>query len=405
MDKNDEFKRRIEHELHSAKHHTSGATARFLALQLELAAHSDGVAPVDPKVSREGNIVTVTSRSLVMEVFNNADGHYSVNGYNERAKHCFGEIYLGLDAGAEYDRQANTVNAAIGEISGEEAFEMVLAVTRQALAKSGGDVVTSLGTVLVEVCNAWFDIPDSKNIVPGGPRIGIDAPPICPGDYNFPSALIFTPDPPGTMSEIGMAQGQGLRHGVDALIKDYRNNAKVPKGRLSKVVFETFPDDDEMIARTLLGIMMGMIPTTLINLSNCLKMWSINDNARFKELGVALMLHGGPTSYARAKAEILKPLIQTIQPTPEPPAVWRTALNDHTLGGMAVSKGDKIIVSIMEACHEDLANENVTLEPVFGGDRRLSDHPLHACPGSAAAVGFMLGFMNGIIEPKAPAAP
>ena len=405
MDRKTDIQRRVEHDLHQTRHDTSSSNARFLATQLELANEGKPLASVDPGISREGKTVTVTSRSLVMEVLNNMHGHYSVKGYNDRAKQCFGTIYLGLDAGAEYDRQADTVNAAIGEISSEEAFDLVLATTRQALAKNGGAVAAALGTVLAQVCHAWFDVPDGKHIHPGGVRLDVAAPARCPGDYNFPSALIFYPDPPGVMSEIGMGQGQGLRQGANALIKEFRASGKTPKGRLSKVVFETFPDDDDLAARTLLGIMMGMIPTTLINLGNCLKMWSVNDDARFKELGIALMLHGGPTSYERAKAVILKPLIQTIQPTPEPPAVWRTAVNDHVLGGMDVSADDKIIVSIMEACHEDLAKENVTLEPVFGGDRSLNNHPLHACPGSAAAVGFMLGFINAVIEPKAPAAP
>ena len=404
MGNNENFKRSVEHDLHQSTHHTSDANARFLATQLELADEGKADSSVDPKVSREGDTVTVTSRSLVMEVLNNEHGHYSVKGYNDRAKNCFGAIYLGLDAGAEYDRQAEAVNSAIGEITGEEAFDLVLALTRQALAKNGNAVADALGTVLAEVCHAWFDVPDGKHIVPGGVRLGVDAPPRCPGDYNFPSALIFYPDPPGVMSEISMGQGHGLREGAEALVKEYRASGKVLKGRLSKVVFETFPDDDALAARTLLGIMMGMIPTTLINLGNCLKMWTVNDNARFKELGFALMLHGGPTSYERAKAVILKPMIQTIQPTPEPPAVWRTAVKDHELGGMAVSVGDKIIVSIMEACREDLAGENVTLEPVFGGDRSLNNHPLHACPGYAAAVGFMLGFVNALIEPKDAAA-
>jgi hypothetical protein len=399
MGQGSKFKDQLVHDLHDSKHHTADANARFLANQLELSGHSHKAEVLHPGVSRKDTTVTVTSKPLVMEVLHNAAALYSVAGYNARAKHCFGEIYLGLDAGPEYDRQANKINAAIGAVTAEDSFNLVLALTRQALAKNGGAVADALGTVLTEVCHTWFDIPDGKHIMPGGVRLDVTAPPRCPGDYNFPSALIFYPDPAGVMSQLGAGQGQLLRAGADALVKEVCASGELPKGPLSRAVFEAFPDDDELIARSLLGIMMGMIPTTLINVGNCLKMWSGNDNAGFKELAVALMKHGGAASYDRAKAVLFKPMTQTIQGTPEPPAVWRTALKDHELGGIQVAAGDKIIVSILGACHEDLADDAVTLDPVFGGDRSENDHPLHACPGSAAAVGFMLGFINAVVEP------
>ena len=385
---------------HFYTHDQSAANGRFLARQLELAGVNPKTAGAHPGVSRKGNTVTVTARKLVMDVMVNAHEHYSVHGYNERADTCFGKIYLGLDAGAEYDRQASKVNAAIGAVTAEQTFDLVLPATRQALAQSKGAVGDALGIVLTEACHLLFDIPDGKHIVPGGVRLDVSGPARCPGDYNFPSALIFYPDPPGVMSGIGMGHGQGIRTGADALAAEWRAAGKKPSGLLSRAVFDTFPDDDDLAVRTLLGVMMGMIPTTLINMGNCLKTWSSNDHAGFKQLGMALAQHGGNACYDRAAAVLMKPLTQAIQVTPEPPAVWRTAVADHDLGGMSVKAGDKIIVSILEACHQDLADDTVTLAPVFGGDRGTANHPLHACPGAAIAMGFMLAFTNGVVEPK-----
>lgn len=399
MEHEPELRSQIVDDLHDATYHKSNANARFMSHQLHLAEKGEDALQTHSGVSRRENTVTVTSKSLVMTVLNNREGYYSVAGYNARAKHCFGEIYLGLDAGPEYERQAAAINAAIGAISAEKSFDLVLGLTRQALAKNGGAVSDALGTVLTDVCHAWFNIPDGKHILPGGVRLDISGPPLCPGDFNFPSALIFYPDPAGTMSQLGAGQGQGLLAGATAFVKDIRASGALPTGPLSRAVLEAFPDDDELAARSLLGIMMGMIPTTMINVTNCLKMWSGHDNAGFKKMGAALMKHGGSISYERAKTVLVKPMVQTIQPTPEPPAVWRTAVREHDLGGMKINAGDKIIVSIMGACRQDLAEEVVTLDPVFGGDRSLEGHPLHACPGSAAAVGFMLGFINAVIEP------
>ena len=115
-------KDQLIHDLHDSIHHTSDANARFLAHHLELAGHGDADSVPHPGVSRKEKMVTVTSKSLVMEVLHNTEGHYSVAGYNARAKHCFGEIYLGLDAGPEYDHQANKINEAIGSISAGSGF-------------------------------------------------------------------------------------------------------------------------------------------------------------------------------------------------------------------------------------------------------------------------------------------
>ena len=408
----------IAHDLHASMHDTETDNARFLQAQIALAreerdntgagatvaAPAPGSVPPPAPVagqgiSRKGDTVTVTSRALVMEVLKNTGGDYSVHGYNERASQCIGAIYLGLDAGAQYDAEATAVNAAIETISAEAGFATALELGRGALGQ-GQTPGTALGTVLTGTCNAWFGIPDGTHVVPGGVRLDVDPPPRCPGDYNFPSAFIFYPNPPSTLSAIAKGQGLHLRAAATAYVTQVRASGAPPNGPLAQAVFANCEGDDDLTARTLIGVMMGMIPTVLINMGTVLKTWESNDNAKYKELALALHAHGGPTSYERARSVLTAPMVQAIQPTPQPPAVWRTAVRDHTLGGMAVKTGDKIIVSIMGACHEDLAAGRVDLSPMFGGDRSEADPPLHACPGFPAAMGFMLGFINAVLEPQ-----
>ena len=76
--------------------------------------------------SPEGDVV-VGTKDLVMKVFLDTDENYSVAGYNVRASNSFGEIYLGLDKGPEYDRQSTKVNEAIQRITGAEAFGLYVA--------------------------------------------------------------------------------------------------------------------------------------------------------------------------------------------------------------------------------------------------------------------------------------
>src|ERR1700726_5338296 len=48
-------------------------------------------------VARTADGVVVTSKELVMQGFLNAEGNYSVAGYQERMSKSIGPIYLGMD--------------------------------------------------------------------------------------------------------------------------------------------------------------------------------------------------------------------------------------------------------------------------------------------------------------------
>jgi hypothetical protein len=103
--------------------------------------------------------------------------------------------------------------------------------------------------------------------------------------------------------------------------------------------------------------------------------------------------------FKRAMAVLRTPLIQAIQQGPVPGMVWRTATAAHKLGPVDVKPGDKIYIDIGKAMAEDFGAGVVDPFPVFGGDRSKTPHPTHACPGHAAAMGVMLGTVNGILEP------
>src|SRR5207244_8864242 len=92
------------------------------------------------KVNPEGGAartpdgVVVTSKELVMQVFLNAEGNYSVDGYQQRMSQSIGPIYLGMDWGPEYEQLSTRANAAIGSVTRKEAFAFALRETRAALA-------------------------------------------------------------------------------------------------------------------------------------------------------------------------------------------------------------------------------------------------------------------------------
>ena len=86
---------------------------------------------------------------------------------------------------------------------------------------------------------------------------------------------------------------------------------------------------------------------------------------------------------------------------PTPDAVWRTAVKAHTLGTknpVQVNPGDKIYISIIQAMQEDLRAGVTDVCPVFGGNRRATPHPTHACPGLEMAMGVLLGTIYGVVD-------
>ena len=362
----------------------------------DLAAQAQGNGPPASDVS-------VTTKKLVMSVFLDADENYSVSGYNERAGQCFGKIYLGLDKGPEYDRQATKVNAAIQAITAPNAFSLALQETRKAIAanrNANDDAVTV--AALAAVCKPWFDLPDGADVKEGAVRLDLPAtaPAQCPGDYTLPSGYIFFPAP--FLKDFGEAYGQLLKRQVDHFIAGLRATNTPPSGSISRVIFAAFPNDDDLIARTLIGVMMGMLPTASINLTNTMAAWRTNNGAAFTALQTALKQSTETDPYLRARGVLLLPLMQAMQANPMPPQVWRTATRDHTIGTnppAQVKRGEKVIVDIASATREDLSANITDVFPVFGGDRSTAPHGTHACPGYQAATGVMLGVLNGVMEP------
>jgi hypothetical protein len=375
--------------------------------------HAKAVAArkVDPEggVVRTADGVVVTSKELVMQVFLNAEENYSVSGYQERMSKSIGPIYLGMDWGPEYEKLSTAANAAIGRVTRREAFEYALQETRAALRALPGpgpgavDIQALSDTVLAAVCKHWFDVPDGEFVQAGGFHLSNLLPPgRCPGDYTPPSAYIFHPDPDILLTLLGQRTGQILRESVGKLVASRRAAENPPQGALSRAFFEIFPDspaDDDLLARVIIGAMMGMLPTVNGNLVATVKAWQ--KTATLMALHAKLKTSSQSDEFLRAHEVIEQPMIETMQMMPTPDAVWRTAIKQHTLGSknpVQVDPGDKIYISIIQAMQEDLRAGNTDVCPVFGGNRSVSPHPTHACPGLEMAMGVLLGVIYGVVE-------
>ncbi len=355
--------------------------------------------------------VLVGSDALVNEVYGNASAHHTVDGYMQRMKTSIGPIFLGLDAGDKYEAQSKQVNEAIGKITRQAAFDAAIETTRGVLEVFVKDLPPSLlegapvdlkllsDRVLAGLSRKWFDIPDNIN-VSDDPRTWNwhveGEKPRCPGHFTSPSRYFFSPLPDGTQAEAhGQAHGKAVVAAVLKFVKAQRGHAL--RGELSKAMFDAISDDDQL-ASTIVGVMMGFLPTVDGNLRRTLyewieqrTLWSLQREAR-------LCMHNGHISLDCATQRILPLLLHSMQRHPVPDVVWRRALTHHTLGPLEVQPGQRVVVGIVSATQALQAHGSDDVYPVFGGDRKLDPHPTHACPGYEMAMGVLLGILGALIE-------
>jgi hypothetical protein len=343
----------------------------------------------------------VATSSLANRVYVDAANNYSVCGYAERMEESFGLIYLGLDDGPDYQRQASAINAAIRQISEADAFTLAYDAARALPRADKSDISQASVAVLAAVSRAWFDLPDGVYMKPGAAGLGsLSGPARCPGDFAAPSGHIFTPDPPWPLPLIGKMLGKKLRRKVGEFVTDRRSNPSTLSGSLSTVIFGALRNEsDDLVARTLVGVMMGFLPTVDENIKKVVKAWRKDDT--FANLQARYTASPQTPPFARARGVLLAPLVAAIQDDPVPSAIWRTATCSHMVGDtvlVQVDQDERVEVRIAEATRADKANGVSDLFPVFGGNRNQSPSPTHGCPGYNAAVGVMLGLVAGLMD-------
>jgi len=373
-------------------------------------------AVVAQRVNPEGGVartaegVVVTSKELYLQVLLNADDLYTNAGYQKRMEQSFGPIYLGMDWGPEYEKQSTPANAAVGKVTRKDAFEVTLKEARAALPgvpAPGGfvDILALADIVLAKVCSHYFDIPDGVHVKAGGFSLSNLLPPgVCPADYTFPSAYIFHPDPDAFLSFIGQRTGQILRQSVGNYVAEKRAAGQIPSAQLTRALFEQFPDprDNDPLARTIIGVMTGALPTINGNLVAAVKAWQ--RTATLTVLSAQLKANKEADDFIRAHEVVELPLRQAMLMQPTPDFIWRTSKKDHVLGTkdpVQVKAGDKIYLSIVQATQSELRAGSDDVCPIFGGDRSKSPHPMHACPGFEMGFGILLGIVYAVVEHQA----
>lgn len=378
----------------------------------------------------------VGGEALVREVLGDRAGRFSVCGYDERLRQSLGRIYLGLDAGPEYTAQSTNINHAIGAISDRDAFVRAHRYAAQALQGLMAQTVAEFGlvtwpahdatrrwelilestevnqAVLARLCQDWFGLPaDSAHpfIRPGAWDWDWKPgdPVLYPAQFLAPSRYVFQPRPGAQACAFGQQVGSALTQALGEFLAGLGGSCpSAPDGSdapLAKAIVDASAGDPDLLARNFAGILMGFLPTVDGNLRSALNTW-LTDNtfwnlrAAWAALG-PLAAGDDAACYGRAMDLLWEPLLEALQLRPVPELVWRTARRDGDyIGGVQLRQGDVVVAALVSGAHEALEQGRTDVSLVFGGDRSLPGHPVHACPGMWAGLGVLLGVFTALVE-------
>ena len=385
--------------------------------------------------------VLVASRTLVDAVLHNADGRYTVGGYQQRLAHSIGPIYLGLDDGPAYQQQSQACNGAIQALTFDEGFTHshaaatdaldALIVDAKLLAADGEapqweltlDVRELIDSVLAKLCTQWFGLSTAGGFFkPGGfrwflvdPDTGTaDTTPRYPGHFTAISRDTFQPLPGDNVRQLAQAQGQAVRRAMVGFLTSQHTSITAPVTRAVLNACTTgaganAQTDFDLAGRTAAGALMGFLPTTSGNLRRILGDW-MQDGT----LWDLRARHAGAPAWASAYAAmqlVHRPLLRSMQSRPVPELIWRTASRAHVLqDGSAppcpVQAGDTVVLSLASATQQGLETGVADVLPVFGGARAAAPvggggggggAPTHACPGYNAAMGVIVGLLAAVL--------
>ncbi len=378
--------------------------------------------------------VLVAAPALVQQVLENSAGHYTAAGYQQRLRNSIGPIFLGMDASdPDYKRLSTACNDAIAELTFADGFDQARSASCKVLfhlvdhAQKVSDPTSEhrweltvdlsqfVAAVLAMLCDSWFGLRSNES---GGPfTAGVldwswqpgDAM-FCPGHFTATSRATFQPSPTGEVQALSMLHGQHLTQAMLQLLQSIQETTQAPVTRaVLTSLWGPTPGAQLDAARTLTGALMGFLPTTDGVLRRLLGEWTRDGRL------LALAARVDPTGvrdFTAAQNLFGDEMRRTMMLKPVPEQIWRLAAADHELplgidGRLAVRAGDKLVLGLVSATQARLeqAGASADVFPVFGGNRKQTGAPTHACPGYHVSIGVIAGVISALVDPVNPANP
>ena len=167
--------------------------------------------------------------------------------------------------------------------------------------------------VLAHISNEWFGVPDGKYVAYGGWHWRPDLP-TCPGHFHSPSRYMFQPNPGPQASLVGQQHGQVLQRCDRPVLRKHGTERAGNSG--TAIVRRDIKEDQ--LTSTLIGVMMGFLPTVDGNIRGALFEW-INDRSLWDLSDSPIWPIKPKTSLKKAGRILMRPLERTLllRPVPE----------------------------------------------------------------------------------------
>lgn len=326
----------------------------------------------------------------------------------------------GYDAG--YQAARTVLDAAQGGIvPGSDFYELEL--RRQFVLPA-----------LRELCRIWYGLPDGKYMQDGAwlwepPAARTPPGARCPGDFLSPSRNAFYPRPSETVGFFADAHGQAILAAAGAFVAAHRPTQGAGTGTVAEAMFRAVPDN-AILARNLVGTMVGAIPPMDGNLRGILLEWL--DARTLWRNQAALRRSCGDQraegNFTAARGALHRPISQAMCKRPAPDLLYRTVtLKDgEETGFLAWDDGgpnpieakdhDLVVASLVSVSQESLRVKKTRdgsffvpdgdVSIIFGGNRRKAyetqtrdtNYPVHACPAQKMAMGAIMGIMAALLD-------
>lgn len=385
--------------------------------------------------------VLVASRTGVERVLRNDDRLLTSTGYLPRMIQSFGAIHLGMDPGQDdgrYETESAACNAAIRGLAADEAgyrqvFDAARAIVTAKLdhhvAQTRAhaeedekirlraqrvprdrvaweltmDVRELIDDLLATFCERWFGLAAGPLMERAGFRWTWKPgqPPKYPGHFMAPSRYIFQPHPEAEVEARGIEHGQAMREAMTAFLETPGAGQQAP---VSSAVLAAFPQpsDRPLVARILVGAMMGMVPTVDANLRRVLDRWLTEGTLWHlrSQLGAA-----AAQPFREGVSEAFR---RTMQSRVAPDTLWRTVQRGCPASAdtpVALRPGDLIVAGLSSAAQQGMERGGPPDVAVAFGGTGAAPHPTHACPGYRPALAMMEGFAAALVGFGRPLQP
>ena len=353
--------------------------------------------------------------------------HVSVQGFGERMASSIGINHLGRDPDTGHTEIGAAVNPLIAAIGEDQAFALASGVAARVLAgiikvssgrfalhhPDGGvrvaiDLMSFSEQVIGALSAQWFGLPDNQHMKTGGrlPTPDGDALPRCPGHIIGPSRMIFGAHPsPGVQAE-GEVNGEKVRQAVRQAVAGGTAASAYDLTPRLREALEPLEGvhGPHLVADELTGLLLGFAPTVHGNFLTVMKNWIESESLwtlqqDLAEQALAATPPASSPSLAAVRAALRRPMLDTMQAEPVPPAVWRRAVRD----GQPDAQALPVVLGLASAI-EDLDPKRGQAKRdalLFGGDyfaEGTDRWGLHACPGSRMGMGVMLAMAATVLS-------